>query len=720
VWLTIDLEDESGATVTYRVEAAFGGDTLQGFYVSEAPEIRGRFTGIRTGRGGPLVFTPAQASAGGIAFQEHCAVCHGAELEGIDQAPALVGKRFDQTWRGKAAEVLYFHLKRMPPEGATEPDSVSDETRVNILAYILASNGLVAGDVELSRDSDALRNVYVPRLEGVNYEVDAPVFAAGESDLLNALPMLTDEALSNPSADDWLHWGSTYSLHNFSPLDDINKNNVHILKPVWRASLRDGRGNPSPLVHQGVMYLHAFPDTVLALDASNGDVLWRHRYEFGGRSSKKMGIALYEDKVITPTSDGHLLALDAKTGELIWKHSVSRGQSGVALGAAPLATRNKVIQGTLAWGVPGGPFAAGLDMDSGDELWRVYSIARPGEEGGNSWNGMPLDNRTGGNFWHQNSYDPESNLVYMGPSSTYTHKPLHQLIDEEGVTNDALFTNSTLAIDADTGELVWYFQHLRNDHWNFDWAFERQITHLEIDGKNRKVVLTTGKMAITDVLDAATGEFLFSIDAGMQNIVESIDAKTGVKNLKPEARDSTFLVTPNHYGARAWAPTSYNPETKHLFLPLTEGAQTVDVANERGWRDRLNPESEDGLFGRVQAIDVANQKLAWRYEVASPVVTGVLATGGGVVFAGDLNRNFYAFDDATGELLWQAELDDIPNSNVISYRAAGKQHIAVVVGLVSDNAEDWENTYKDYAQRVGAPFNDSPKGGTAIWAFAIE
>ena len=229
-------------------------------------------------------------------------------------------------------------------------------------------------------------------------------------------------------------------------------------------------------------------------------------------------------------------------------------------------------------------------------------------------------------------------------------------------------------------------------------------------------------MAIVDALDAATGEYLFSMDAGLQNIVASIDSETGIKTIKSEAMPktgSTFLVSPNHFGPRSWPSTSYNPQTHRLFVGLNEGAQIVSE-RERGWRNRLNPSSRDGTLGRLQAFDISRQELAWRYDVAAPLVSSVLATGGGLVFSADLNRTLRAFDEQNGEVLWQTELDDIPNCNIVTYTAGGKQYVALVLGLVSDNAEDWEGTYREYASQLDIPFNDLPKGGAAIWAFALD
>jgi len=676
----------------------------------------------------PISFTSAQASKGRAAYRTYCAACHGPRLEGIGLAPSLTGTRFDRSWRGKSAEVLAFHMRRMPPEGIPGHGSLSDETHTNMLAYILRSNDFAPGDIELPSDSDAIRDLILPTSEGSDYDPDAPVVAsAAQTALLNSLPDVTDEMLNNPPASDWLMWGRTRDMHNFSPLKEINKENVSRLKPAWRVPLRNGWGNPAPLIHQGVMFLQTIPDTVLALDASNGMVLWRYQHQGDFRSGPKMGIALHGNKILVPTSDLHVLALNAKTGEVIWDHAIVHDNPGFQLRSAPLVARNKVIQGVTAIRVPKGGFIVALDINTGAESWRFNTVARPGEPGGNTWNDLPLEQRSGGSVWHQGSYDPELNLVYFGTAPTYDTGPLLHLIDKEGVTNDALFTNTTLAFNPDTGELVWHYQHLANDQWDLDWAFERQILTLRFEGEMRKVVLTVGKLGILDALDAKTGQYLFSIDMGLQNIVASIDPRTGEKTISPEAMpdltEEHFLM-PNHFGVRCWPPLTYNPQTKRLYLPLIEGGM---VAGPKGysiltsgirWRDRPNPDS-DGKMGRLQAVDLENRSFAWQYRQAAPLISGLMATAGGLVFAGDLNRSFMAFDDASGEVLWRTELDDMPSSNITSYSIDGKQYIAVVVGLTNYYSRDWSNLYHRFADSLGMPVNNSPKGGAAIWAFAL-
>ena len=368
----------------------------------------------------PPAFTPAQASAGSAAYRQHCASCHAAQLEGEHLGPGLAGDRFDRAWRGKTADTLMFQLRRMPPKPAPASGNLGDDTYAGILAYLLQVNGIEPESTPLPADASALAALTIPRLERAELDPDAPVPSSpSRSARLNGLSPVTDRMLQDPPAADWLQWGRTYDGQNFSPLKLITRKNVQNLRPAWRAPLRGGTSMPTPVVHDGVMFLQTIPDTVLALDGSNGQVLWRHQYKPATQSSRKMGLSLHGDKVLVPTSDLHVLALNAKTGELIWDHEIhadapTEGRGQLQLRSAPLVVNDKVIQGVTSSFTPGGGFILGLDIHSGKELWRFHTIARPGEPGGNSWNGLPLEKRSGGSVWHQGTYDAELNLIYFG------------------------------------------------------------------------------------------------------------------------------------------------------------------------------------------------------------------------------------------------------------------------------------------------------------------
>ena len=681
----------------------------------------------------PPSFTQAQASAGGAAYRQHCASCHGVQLEGQHLAPSLSGERFDRSWRGKTVDTLMFHLRRMPPRPGATAGGLDDDTYTNILAYLLQSNRVESAGTALPTTADALAALTIPRQEKAELDLDAPVSASpGRSARLATLSTVTSSMLESPPPSDWLQWGRTYDGQNFSPLGLITRTNVQNLKSAWRIPLRAGTSMPTPLVHDGVVFLQTIPDTVLALDGANGDILWRYQYKPGSPSSSKMGLSLHGDRVYVPTSDLHVVSLHSKSGEVMWDHEIApanqlTGRTRYQLRGGPLVIRDKVIQGVTSSFSPEGGFIVGLDINSGKELWRFNTIARPGEPGGNSWNGLSLDQRSGGSVWQHGTYDAELNLIYFGVAPTYDTGPLLHPVNDAAVNSDALYTNCTIALNPDTGKLVWYYQHVANDQWDLDWVFERQIVSMTVDGRPRKAVLNVGKMAILDALDAATGEYLFSVDAGVQNVITHIDPKTGAKTIDPQRwpdPNRPTVICPGVSGARAWPPTSYSPQTAMLYLPLSKFCNRFGPEGSRlltsgiGLSPAEHPDSADGTMGRLQAIDVKGKKLGWVHNQSSPLSTSLLATAGGVVFAGDLDPAVKAFDDTSGKLLWQAKLDDLPSGSIVTYSIDKTQYVAVVVGLRNNHVNDLSRTYNAFRKRRGTEIEPA-NGGPAIWVFAL-
>ncbi len=678
-------------------------------------------------------FTAAQAEAGARAYRRSCAGCHGRELQGEGIAPSLTGDRWAMRWAGKSVEVLLPHLRRMPLPPLGEPGSLTDETYAQILAFMVQRSGVAAGAAPLPIAPADLAALRLPG--GAARDTRAPrrPSASARAELLRALPPVTPEMLTEPGPEDWLTWRRTYDMLGHSPLDQIDARNVGQLEVAWTAPLQDGESMPSPLVHRGVMFLHTYPDTTLALDASTGAELWRFQYEPKATPGKKMGLALAGDKLIVPTSDLHLVALDLRTGEPIWDHDirteVPKEGANYQLRAAPLVVGGKVLQGIQSFRVARGSFIVAVDLETGEESWRFNTVAWPGETGGNTWNDIPLDARNGGSIWVTGSFDPELGLVYFGPAPTYDTAPLLVPSEKEGVTNDALFTNTTVALDAETGELRWHFQHLQNDQWDLDWAFERQIVELEVAGAPRRAVVTVGKAAIVEAVDAKTGEYLFSIDLGLQNVIESIDPETGRKTVWSDSDpdlERPRLICPTAVGARSWPPTSLNPATGRLFLPLTEGCM---IGGDEGFKGLLttgiglsmapHPASSDGNMGRLQAVDLETRQMKWSHRQAAPFVSAALSTDGGVVWAGDLEPSLKAFDQQSGDLLWRAPLADTPGSNVITYEASGTQYVALVVGQPNNVSRDWGRIWAQFVARRGETFPELPKGGAAVVAFAL-
>ncbi len=488
-------------------------------------------------------------------------------------------------------------------------------------------------------------------------------------------------------------------------------------------SLPPGPNTATPLVHDGVLFVQGYGDIVEALDAASGDLLWHFQRPLpeGARPAVKKDIAIYGNKIYAATSDVHMLALDAKTGKLIWDKTLGESKTGMQLTGGPLVARGKVMIGTGGQ-QPGGNFIIALDAETGVEAWRFRTIPLPNEPGGNTWNGLPTEKRSGASSWVPGSYDPDLNLAYFGVAQTYDTGPLRIASKEPGITNDALYTDSTLAINPDTGKLVWHFQHVANDQWDYDWVFERTLVRLPVNGQTKTLSVTAGKIAIYDAVEAATGKYVFSVDLGLQNVITAIDPKTGAKTINPAlvpGDGEAKIVCPHAGGARSWIPSAYNPETKTLYSPLVESCMDLTPVGkgERGFlttgvRPSLRPRLDsDGNYGRVQATNLETRKTVWIQRQRAPETSGILATAGGLVFSGSIDRWFSARNDSTGAELWRARLNDVPGSAPISFAVNGKQYIALTVGNGSAHAATWPSLVPEIQNPPG-------RGGT-LWLFEL-
>lgn len=651
----------------------------------------------------PLSYSATQAEKGAVTYQQACLPCHRANGGG-GVMPVLVDDSFKTRWAGRPAADLFKAVKRMPP-GA----NLGDDNYINVVAYLLKVHGVEAGKHELPSDVAALNTMMLPT--SADAVATHTVAGAKNQPLLAALTPVSADLLANPPASDWLSWGRSNDRTGFSPLDDINKKTVGQLESAWSLKLAAGNNNPTPLIHDGVMFLYTFPDTVMALDATNGALLWRYQQEPEGRApDRKMGIALGGNKVFVPTSDMRMLALDMKTGAKVWDTKIAysndlpvdnSGASTYKLRAAPIVADGKVIMGVVSSVVPTGGFIFALDMDTGVESWRFRTIAQPGTPDGNSWNGLSAEQRSGGSVWNSGSYEPDLGLVYFGVAPTYIVQPFYQSSGDPAHNRDAKYTNGTVALDVKTGELRWHYSHHILDHWDLDWAHERQIIDLNIDGEQRRVVSTVSKGALLDALDAVTGEYLFSVEMGIHTTISAIDPDTGMKTNNPETepgRKGEYLVCPVAFGARSWTPTSYDSRNKLLYQPFIEACS---LAGDTGYpmlmtgvkvRTAAWPGSK-GKIGRLHAIDMEKGETRWLHRQVTPIVSSTLATAGGLVFAGDLEPSLKAFDSDTGELVWQKQLTDDPSSSIITYAVNGKQYLAVVIGQSNNHHRDWKNYY---------------------------
>lgn len=673
-------------------------------------------------------FSAAQAAQGKTAFERDCAGCHGRSLDNGQFAPALRGQVFNRTWAGRSVEELFTYVvTRMPPAA---PNSLGARNYAAITAYLMQSNGVTAGVREMPSTRAELALLRIPGTAerrpaaggGVTPGATLPN-QPPPSTLLDRMRPVTDAMLAKPAPEQWLTWRRTYDAQGYSPLNQITRDNVKNLRVAWSWSLPPGPNTAAPLVHDGVLFVQGFGDQVQAMDAATGDLLWHYQRLLpeNVRGAVKKNIAIYGDKIYAATSDTHLIALDAKTGRVVWDTPVGDRAQGMQTTGGPLVAKGKVIIGTGGQ-QPGGNFIIALDAQTGKEAWRFRTIPLPGETGGNSWNGLPTEKRTGGSVWVTGSYDPDLNLVYFGVAPTYDTGPLRLPSNQPGVTNDALFTDATVALDPDTGKLAWYYQHMPNDQWDYDWVFERTLVKLPVNGQTKTLSVTAGKIALYDAVEADTGRYAFSFDMGLQNVITAIDQQTGRKTINPAmvpGDGEAKVVCPHAGGARSWIPTAYNPETQVLYSPLVESCMDLAPvsAGERGFlttgvRVSLRPTLEsDGQYGRIQATNLETRRTEWIQRERAPETSGLLATAGGVVFSGSIDRWFSAHDDRTGEELWRIRLNDVPGSAPISFAVNGKQYIAVTVGNGSAHAVTWPGLTPE--------IQNPPGRGGSLWVFEL-
>lgn len=652
-------------------------------------------------------YAAAAAARGELAFARLCTTCHSPDLSAGPFGPALKGPAFDAHWQGKPADALASYLvTRMPP---TAPGSLSQDEYADFTAFLLRANGATPGKAD--RPAQALAPLPAERAWRLPPPADPIARAVMEARQarLDAIAPITSAQLESPPDGDWLMWRRTYGAEGFSPLRQVNRGNVAKLREAWSWNLPISQNQMTPLVHDGVMYVQS-GNAVQALDGATGERLWQYirplaRVYDGGRMGHVRTLALAGNKLYVPTADKHLIALDIRTGNLLWDQEIippsdleRSGQpdyAGLTLDGGPIVARGKVVIGvSMGFQAAGGCFLVALDAETGKEAWRFDTIARPGQPGGESWNGAPVHQRFGGGVWTSGSYDPARRLLFFGVGNTYNAGTLLQLHElKPGESADALYTDSTLALDPDTGRLAWYYQHMNRDVWDLDWAFERTLSTLPIEGKPRDVVITAGKLGIFDVLDRDTGHYLFSKDIGFQNLVTAIDPVTGRKTTDPALGPEpgkVRVVCPGVTGVRAWPATAMDPGNQVVFVPAIESCMdyqfTLRSAAEiaAGGADiqfpYIAPLHGDGKIGRIEAINLRTRKVEWSVRQRAATSSSALATGGGLVFVGSADRTFKAYDSRTGKVLWTAPLNSSPNSTPISYSVRGVQYVAIVTG----------------------------------------
>lgn len=514
-------------------------------------------------------------------------------------------------------------------------------------------------------------------------EIQPPVLAqSAESgvtyeDLLNGL--------SEPSS--WLTYSGDYTGQRHSPLTMITPENVQDLVPIWTfqtGTMTRGRGfETTPLVLDGVLYVTGSNNLAWALDARTGRPFWQYRRNlpddltYGSSAPVNRGFGILGDRLFMVTLDAHLLALDRKTGSVLWDIELADYRIGYAATLAPLVIDDKVIVGISGGEYPTRGFIDAYDPRSGDRIWRFYTVPSPGEFGSETWPDDPeVMARGGGGTWMTGSFDPELNLIYWG---TGNPNPDYYGEKREG---DNLFTNSIVAIEANTGILRWHYQFTPHDLHDWDSNHVPVLADLVLDGELRKVVMVANRNGFFYMLDRVTGELL---------VGKPFTDTTWAREIGSDGRpivlnDGSKGCLPDPWGGTNFMPPSFNPDLGILFVTAREVCATFvpqepEIIPGRTsfggvvWIDR------DQGYGALRAIDVRTGERQWEFRYPSATMAGVMTTASGLVFAGDHEGNFMAFEASTGRNLWHYQTGSrIWGAAAMTHVLDGRQHVLIPSG----------------------------------------
>ena len=492
----------------------------------------------------------------------------------------------------------------------------------------------------------------------------------------------------------WLSYSGTLSNERFSRLNEITTDNAQDLKLEWVWQARSlEKFEATPLVVDGVLYTVQAPNDVVALDAATGRIFWTYPYEPSpdartccGRVNR--GLAILGDTLFMGTIDAHLLAIDAKSGQLVWNAKVAEAAERYSITMVPLVVKDKVMVGTAGGDMGIRGVVAAFDVASGKEVWRFHTIPAPGEPGNDSWSGDSW--KTGGAaVWNAGAYDPETNLVFFG-----TGNPAPDW-DGRSRLGDNLYSNSVVALDADTGELEWHYQFTPHDELDYDATQVPVLADIDWRGEPRKVMLWANRNGLMYVLDRFTGEFLFGKPYVATNWMDGFDEHgrpQRVPGMLPTPEGT--LIRPHVHGATNWAPPSFSPRTGLFYVAHWENSGIIVIEGQRPRAVGINRRqttmgqvnlqpffnNDEEAYGVVRAYDPDTLTPKWEFRMGDITWGGVLSTAGDVVFSGGKEGYFFALDARSGELLWKASVGGQINSGPMSYAVGGKQYVAVAAG----------------------------------------
>ena len=476
--------------------------------------------------------------------------------------------------------------------------------------------------------------------------------------------------------------------HSYSPLDQVNTDNVGGLTLEWVWNMHEGDSEPSPLVYNGIVYMINPGNVIQALDGKTGELIWEH-WTGPANGQDMRNIAMWNDKIIQATTDARLVALDARTGEQVWETMLADNSQGFSNSSGPIVANGTVITGLAGCAryIPEDCYISAHNADTGELEWRFNTIAKAGEPGGDTWGDLDDIFRAGGETWIAGSWDPETNLTYWGTAQQKPWVPVsrHLTINDAG-----LYTNSTVAIDIATGSLDWYFQHVPAEALDLDEVFERVL----INRGDQRLVFSLGKYGILWKNDRISGEFLDFQETVFQNAFTHIDPDTGAVTYREDIQnaqlDEWTSACPSSAGGKDWHSMTYHPPSGTIIAPLSQtclenAAREVALVQGGGGlaasRKFFEMPGTNGNLGKLGAYNVDTMEEVWNFQQRASYHTGTMSTGGDLVFVGDLDRYFRAHDVNTGDVLWETRLGTSVQGHPVSFAIDGKQYIAVTAAL---------------------------------------
>lgn len=593
-------------------------------------------------------------------YRSECAVCHGGNGEGVS------GPSFRSFNHGGSDWALFRNITRGISGTAMQAHHLTEIETWRVVSYVRSLNRKMnAHNTDVGDAANVLLKPAKVPYQRIKQAVEDPA--------------------------NWLTYSGQYNGRRYSKLNEINNTTVWRLRTEWALQLdtQESVVETSPVIADGIMYITQPPNIVIALDASSGHQLWMYKHNLPDQltlccGKVNRGVAVLDDKVYLATLDAHLIALDSRNGHIIWDKAVADPRNSYSITGAPIALKDMVVIGIAGGEFGTRGFVTAYDASSGEQRWRFYTIPEPGAPGSETWSGDSW--KTGGApTWHIGSFDPELNLIYWGVGNP---GPDFIADDRQG---DNLYSNSVIALNADSGKLKWHFQFTPQDDHDWDSVQIPVLVDRDVNGVPRKLLLWANRNGFYYVLDRVTGEFLSARNFVKQTWAEKIDSNGRPikrKDASPSVKGS--LVWPGVTGGTNWWPPSYSPKTGLIYIPILEASsiffrtETLEFTQGEFFLGSAGQKPPDQQhFTGVRALDAVSGELRWEHRFPErggwSKVGGVLSTAGDIVFVGDY-RTFYAFDASSGKLLWEFETGGTINAPPVTYQIDGKQLVSLATG----------------------------------------